>query len=205
MNDFRRMFPKVEVLFLGATLGGVFPILCFLVGWWGSISILPENSIKYAALGGLLVGILIDIFFLKKWIVNAYRMDLKWLVVIYLFYSVGLFGFFMGVPVFNLLMGLIAGFYMGLRMADGKKTKEEAEKTFKKTGIFTSVILAVTCLVSLWLATTDASTAANINGMLALKNPLSLQTILILSWVGGAVLVILEFFLTRGVARWAYQ
>ncbi len=205
MNDFRRMFPKVEILFLGATFGGVFPILCFVASWWGSLSILPEGSIKYAALGGLLVGILIDILFLKKWIVNAYRMDLKWLAVIYLFYSIGLFGFFMGVPVFNLLLGLFAGFYMGLRAADAGKPHEEAEITFKKTGFFTSFVLAVACVAALWLAGTDSSTAANINGMLALRQPLTPQGILIVSAVGGVVLVVLEFFITRGMARWAYQ
>ena len=205
MNDFRRMFPKVEILFLGATFGGIFPILCFLIGWWGSIFILPEASIRYATLAGLLVGIVIDILFLKKWILNAYRMDLKWLAVLYLFYSVGLFGFFMGVPVFNLLLGLFAGFYMGLRAADAGKSREEAEVNFNKTGFFTSFILAVACTAALWLASTDSSTAANINGMLALRQPLTKQGIMTVSVVGGVVMVVLEFFITRGVARWAYK
>ncbi|MGV8026183.1 MAG: hypothetical protein AB2L18_06475 [Anaerolineaceae bacterium] len=205
MNDFRRMFPKVEVLFLGGTFGGIFPILCFLIGWWGSLSILPEGSIKYAALGGLLIGIIIDILFLKKWILNAYTLDLKWLVVIYLFFSIGLFGFFMGVPIFNVLQGLFAGFYMGLRMADGKKSNEEAEGVFRKTGFFASFVLAVVCLASLWLAGTDSTTAANINGMLALRQPLTQQSIMTVSAVGGVVMVVLEFFITHGIARWAYK
>ena len=205
MNDFRKMFPKVEILFLGALLGGVFPILCFMIGWWGSLSILPEASIKYAALGGLLVGIIIDVLFLKKWIMKAYKMDLKWLIAIYLFYSIGLFGFFMGVPVFNLLLGLFAGFYMGLRMADENKGKTEAETVFKKTGLFTSLVLGIACAAAFWLAATDASTAANINGMFGLKNPLSIKTILILSGVGGAALIMLEYYITRGIARWAYK
>jgi hypothetical protein len=205
MDDFRKLFPKAEYLFLGATFGGVFPILCFLIGWWGSISLLADEYVKYAALGGFLLGIFIDILFLKKWIVNAYHINLAWLAVIYLFYSVGLFGFFMGVPVFNVLLGLFAGFYMGLRMADAGKSREEAEAFFKKTGYFTSFVLAVACAASLWLAATDASTAANINGMFALKNPLSQETILTLSGIGGVALVILEYIITRGMARWAYR
>ena len=205
MNDFRKMFPKVETLFLGAVLGGVFPILCFLTGWWSSIFILPEELIKYVTLGGLLVGIIIDVLFLKRWIVQAYKMNLKWLIVIYLFYSAGMFGFFMGVPVFNLLLGLFAGFYMGLRMVEEKKTKAEAETIFRKTGLFTSFVLGVTCVTAIVIAATDASTAANINGMFGLNDPLSIETILILSGVGGAALVVLEYYLTRGIARWAYK
>lgn len=205
MNDFRKVFPKVEVLFLGAVLGGVFPILCFLIGWWSSVSILPEGFIKYAALGGLLVGVIIDVLYLKKWIVQAYTMDLKWLMAIYLFYSVGLFGFFMGVPVFNLLLGLFAGFYMGLRMAEEKKTQAEAEFVFRKTGLFTSIVLGIACVTAIVIAANDASTAANINGMFGMKNPLSIETILILSGIGGAVLVVLEYYLTHGIAHWAYK
>ena len=205
MNDFRRMFPKVEILFLGAVFGVIFPILCFLIGWWGGLPILPEETIRYTALAGLLVGVVIDILFLKKWIINAYRMDLKWLVVLYLFYSIGLFGFFMGVPIFNLLLGLFAGFYMGLRVADGKKPHDEAEEIFKKTAFFTSFVLVVVCITSLWLVGTDSSTAANINGMLALSQPLTQQSIMTVSAVGGVVFVVLEFFITRGIARWAYK
>ena len=205
MNDFRKMFPKVESIFLLAVLGGVFPILCFLAGWWGGLSILPEDFIKYAALGGLLAGILIDILFLKRWLVRAYHMSLVWMAVVYLFYSAGLYGFFMGVPVFNLLLGLFAGFYMGLRMLDNERSKEEAEEAFHKTGIFTSVVLAVVCGLSIGLAATDSSTAANINGMLALRQPLSRQGILWMAGVGGVGMVVLEYFITRGMARWAYK
>ncbi len=205
MNDFRKMFPKIEILFLAAVFGGIFPILCFLIGWWSGVSILPEGSIKYTALGGLLVGIIVDVLFLKKWVIQAYTMDLKWLIAIYLLYSIGLFGFFMGVPVFNLLLGLFAGFYMGLRMVEEKKTQAEAESVFKKTGLFTSFVLGAACVIAIVIAAMDASTAANINGMFGLKDPLSIETILILSGVGGAALVVLEYYLTRGIARWAYK
>lgn len=188
-----------------AIFGGVFPILCFLIGWWGSITFLPESSIKYGALGGLLVGIVIDILFVGKWVVNAYRLNLVWMAVIYIFYSVGLYGFFMGVPVFNFLLGLLAGFYMGLRTLEEQRAPLEAEVIFKKTGIFTSVVLAIACCVSLWLATNDATTAANISGMFALKEPLSQETVLLISGVGGVAMVVLEFYVTRAMARWAYR
>lgn len=205
MDDFRRLFPKIEPLFFLVVFGSVFPILCFLIGWWGSIPLLAEEHIKYGALGGLLVGILIDILFLKHWIIRAYQMNLTWLILIYLFYSVGLFGFFMGVPVFNTLLGLFAGFYMGLRMAEEKKSKAEAEAVFRKTGYFAALVLAIACIAALWIASMDGSLAANINGMFALKNPLSNSTILLLSGIGGIGLVVLEFFITRGMARRAYR
>lgn len=205
MSDFRRMFPKVETILLGAIFGGVFPILCFLIGWWGSIPFVTESTIKYYALGGLLVGIVIDILYLGRWLVNAYRLNLVWMAVIYLFYSIGLYGFFMGVPVFNFLMGLFAGYYMGLRTLEEQRAPAEAEQIFKRTGLFASSIMAIACCASIWLAATDATTVANINGMFALQQPLSQSNILLLSAVGGIVLVVLEFFITRAMARRAYR
>ena len=205
MSDFRRMFPKVETILLGAIFGGVFPILCFLAGWWGSLPFVAESTIKYYALGGLLVGIVIDVLFLGRWLVNAYRLNLVWMAVIYLFYSVGLYGFFMGFPVFNFLMGLFAGYYMGLRTQEEQRTPAEAEQIFKRTGFFASSVLAIACVASIWLATTDATTAANISGMFALKQPLSQSNVLLLSAVGGMVLVVLEYFITRAMARRAYR
>ncbi len=205
MSDFRRMFPKVETILLGAIFGGVFPILCFLTGWWGSIPFVSENTIKYYALGGLLVGIVIDVLFLGRWLVNAYRLNLVWMAVIYLFYSVGLYGFFMGVPVFNFLMGLFAGYYMGLRTQEEQRTPAEAEQIFKRTGFFTSFIMAIVCCASIWLAATDATTVANINGMFALQQPLSQSNVILLSSIGGTALVVLEFFITRAMARRAYR
>ncbi len=205
MQDFRRMFPKVEAIFLLAVYGGVFPILCFLIGWWGSIPFLPEPSIKYAALIGFLLGILIDILFLRRWIARAYDMPLVWLGLIYIFYSAGIFGFFMGVPVFNVLLGIFAGFYMGLRMAQKNVDETLARKVFKRTGMFTAVVLFVICCAALWMAFMDASLAANINGMLALQAPLSRNTILILSSVGGVTAVALEYYLTRWFAMRAFR
>ena len=205
MSDFRRMFPKVETILLGTIFGGVFPILCFLIGWWGSIPFVSESTIKYYALGGLLVGIVIDILYLGRWLVNAYRLNLVWMAVIYLFYSIGIYGFFMGVPVFNFLMGLFAGYYMGLRTLEEQRAPAEAEQIFKRTGLFASSIMAIACCASIWLAATDATTAANINGMFALKQPLSQEVILTLSGIGGIVLVVLEFFITRAMARRAYR
>jgi len=102
-------------------------------------------------------------------------------------------------------MGLFAGYYMGLRTQEEQRTPAEAEQIFKRTGFFTSFIMAIVCCASIWLAATDPTTATNINGMFALKQPLSREVILALSGIGGIALVVLEFFITRAMARRAYR
>lgn len=205
MSDFRKMFPKVETILLSAIFGSVFPILCFLIAWWGFGSFVSGSALKYYVLGGLLVGIVIDVLYLGKWLVNAYRLNLVWMAVIYLIYSIGIYWFLKGVPVLNFLMGLFAGFYMGLRALEEQRTPAEAEQIFKRTAFFASFILAIVCCLSLWLAATDTTTAASINATFALEQPLSQEKVLTLYAVGEIVMVILEYYITRAMARRAYR
>lgn len=46
----------------------------FLAGWWISIPLVPESKIFLCALIGLFIGILVDVIFLKSWILHAYSM-----------------------------------------------------------------------------------------------------------------------------------
>ena len=99
------MLAGIERLFLMVVIGFIFPILLGLAGWWSSIPFVPEKSIIYFALGGFMLGVLLDMVFLRYWTRNALRLPLVWPALVYMFYSVGMLGFFMGVPAFNVVMG----------------------------------------------------------------------------------------------------
>ena len=132
----------LEKLFLTLVIGGIAPISCFLSGWWGAYFFAPENQIPVFMLAGLGMGIIIDLLFLGKWVKLAYRIHPFILIAVYLFYSVGIFGFFMGVPVFNMVMGPLAGFYIGRRLGFEKSDSEEKERVINWTGLFTAFVLA---------------------------------------------------------------
>ena len=197
------MLAGMERLFLMIIIGLVFPILLGLVGWWGSLPFVPERSIIYFALGGFMLGVLVDMVFLRFWTRNALRLPLIWPVLIYLFYSVGMFGFFMGVPAFNVAMGPVGGYYMGMRLRAKNSDKDEVEKTARQAGLFAALILAVACTASLVIAWLDPSLEANISGMFALTKPISKTTILALSGAAGVGLIILEYAITRAAVKFA--
>ena len=197
------MLAGMERLFLMIMIGLIFPILLGLAGWWGSLPFVPERSIIYFALGGFMLGVLVDMIFLQLWTRNALRLPLIWPVLIYLFYSVGMFGFFMGVPAFNVIMGPVGGYYMGMRLRVINSNKDEVEKTARQTGFFAALILAAACAAALVIAWLDPSLEANISGMFALANPLSKTKILALSGAAGAGLVILEYAITRAAVKFA--
>jgi hypothetical protein len=195
----------LENIFLALVFGGIAPIFFFLAGWWGAYFFDPESQIPVFMLAGLGLGIIIDLLFLGKWIKLAYRIHPIILIAIYLFYSVGIFGFFMGVPVFNIVMGPLAGFYIGRKMGIEKINSEEKERIIHWTGLFTSFVLAVACLAALVLAASESTLAANINGMLhdmiGLKSTFDNQTLLILSALAGVGIVVVEYYLTQAVAK----
>jgi hypothetical protein len=197
------MLAGMERLFLMIMIGLVFPILLGLAGWWGSLPFAPENAIIYFALGGFMLGALVDMVYLRFWTRNALRMPLIWPMLIYLFYSVGMFGFFMGVPAFNVIMGPVGGYYMGMRLRAKNSAKAEVEKTASQSGLFAALVLAIACTAALVIAWLDPSLEANISGMFALAKPLSKATILVFSGAAGAGLVILEYAITRAAVKFA--
>ena len=197
------MLAGMERLFLMIMIGLVFPILLGLVGWWGSLPFVSESAILYFAMGGFMLGALVDMVFLRFWTRNALHMPLIWPALIYLFYSVGMFGFFMGVPAFNVIMGPVGGYYMGMRMRAKNSAGDEVEKIASQTGLSAALILALACAAALVIAWLDPSLEANISGMFALNQPLSKTTILALSGAAGVGLIFLEYVITNAAVKFA--
>ena len=193
----------VERLYLQVMIGLVPPVLFLLMGWWGSLPLVAEESIKYFALSGLLLGLLLDIVFMRRWIQKAYTLPVGWFVAFYIFYAVGMFGFFMGVPLLHVLLGIMGGYYVGICLRHARKEKDEVERVARRTALFAAGVMVLVCLASWVIAYRDPWTAANINGMLHLSNPLSFESIMLLSACAGVGLVALEYFITRATVRFA--
>jgi hypothetical protein len=179
-----------EKFFLYFILGAVAPILCLLIGWWSSIPFVSEPQIKWFALTGLVLGILLDLIFLPSWVKKVYQIPWFVALVIYLFYQVGMFGFFMGVPVFNLFLAFPAGFYVGKRI--GKNFQAEF-----KISLFAATIMAVISSASAVFALTDKYTAAGLKAIFNLSFLPSEQQLWFLTLTGGVTLVILAYLLAR--------
>ena len=188
---------KIEKLLLTCILGAIAPISGFLAGWWGTFWFLPAALVAVAAGAGLILGLVVDAFFLKKWVNHAPGIDLRIWMVIYLFYSVAVFGFFMGVPVFNLLLGMPAGYLMGRRLVISRADEEQINQLGRWTQVFTTAVLGLFCLASAALALRDPSTGANLRGMLGLGFEVTTPMIWGIILIGGGLLLALEWVLTE--------
>jgi hypothetical protein len=189
----------IEKALIGVSLGITFPVIGFIIGWWSTFSFLPDRLILLSALAGLLVGIIVDCIFLKKWVNQAYICDLKFWMAIYLFYSICVFGFFMGVPVFQLVLAFPAGLYIGSRLAHCGAVPGEVINIKRRTCIFTTAVLSVLCAASAVLALTDPYTSANLQGMLGLHFEVTRPMLVALVAFGGTVLLALQWVVTGTV------
>jgi hypothetical protein len=197
------LLARIEQLFLAVIIGLIFPILLGLVGWWGSIPFVSEDRIILFAVGGVLAGVMVDLLFLRRWTRKALSASILWPGAAYLFYSVGVFGFFMGVPVFNLLLGPVWGYYMGMRLRSAIADKPAVATAAHRSALFTSGVLALACIAAFVIAFLDPSLEANIQGMFGLAEPLDRSLILGLSVVGGGALILIEYLLTRAAVKFA--
>lgn len=197
---------KIETYLNRFVFGAVFPILLFLAGWWTSFLFrVPENRIFFFALAGLASGLLINVFLLKKWMKHIYDIDSKILMMIYMFYSICFFGFFMGVPVFNIIPGIFAGFYLGRKSSHFNLAEETVNKVIRSGSLFTTLVMGLICIGSAYFALKDPSTAANLQAMFKVHFEITHEMLFGLIVFGGVFLVTIQYLLTKWAAQFAFN
>lgn len=194
---------KIEIVTIGFLFGAVPIIICFLAGWWISILFIPESRIFLFALAGFLVGVIINILFLRTWIQTAYSMKPVVWMMIYLFYSFGMFGFFMGVPVFNVALALPAGFFIGGWLVYNGADSARMKKAARYSALFTTSVLAFICALSATIALINSSTTSDLQGMFGLQLTHGMIIGIIIG--GGISLLILQWLLTYWFVQLAYR
>ncbi|MCE5258303.1 MAG: hypothetical protein LLG44_04485 [Chloroflexi bacterium] len=196
---------RMDRVFLWLVFAPVLPILLFLAGWWGSLPLAPENRIVVFCLLGLALGIAADFLFLKKLLARGYQQPLWLLAGVYGFYMIGLFGFQMGVPLLNVLPGLVAGFYAGRQALLAGWDEPTQRLRLRQVTRFSLAVLAVICAVSAWLALSDPTTGRNLQGMLGLEQEVTRPMLWGIILIGGALLLVLQVILVRLGARLAHR
>lgn len=194
---------KFDRVFGIIIIGFIIPISSLCAFWW--VSFLLRLDVRFWVIIGISVGIVLDIAVLSKLVSKFYNLNVFILIMLYMVYSIYIFGFFMGVPVFNVIPGVIAGLYVGRKMKITGQTDNVYKQEIKKTVRFSSLVLLVICCCSAFLAVTDPYTGANLLGMLNLSSTVTETIIwLVIIW-GGLGLLILQYLLLVTAGKLAYE
>jgi len=195
---------KAEAVMLWILFGTPLVLICFIAGGYTSVALFGEKHALSMAMAGVAVGIIGDAVFLRRPIKNAYRINNKILIALYIFYSVGALGFCMGVPLLNFGVGIVAGFYSARKIQCTGAGQIQRDRNIKRVAIFSAVIMmAMCCLTGVW---------ALIGGMVGseFKSPFISFTftgpILITIVISGGVLLsLLQYYLTTGAVKITFK
>jgi hypothetical protein len=190
------MKTKIEQFVLGLILAPLAPIACLLIFWWVSYAFMPERWIPYFGLSGLVLGILLDLFVLKRIIARAYKLGTIFWLAVLLFYSVGTLGFFMGVPVFNAALAVPVGFVVGGKLARETVDGVRVRRASLRTCILTTSLMTLVCAASAAFALISPSTPSDLRGMFGLGFEVTPFMIWGLILIGGVGLLAVNWVLT---------
>jgi len=195
------MKSKLEKIAFAVVIAPLAPIAGLLGFWWTCYVFSREEWIPFLAIAGLLLGLVADVFLLKQFLTRVNKLSLGFWAVVFLFYSVGMFGFFMGVPVFNALLALPAGFVIGARLASENAERIRVQKMTREMTLFTTSILLLVCIASAFFALTSPSTPDDLQGMLRLNFEVTQTMVIGLIAIGGILLLIFNAALTSVSVR----
>jgi hypothetical protein len=176
------------------------PIAFFLLFWWSSLLFTINNkTIATIALIGFGLGFAINILIQRSKKYKIYLLPQWMLITIYSFYSICLFGFFMGVPIFHPILGILAGYYWAQRITIQNTSRKVYKRNIKKIAQFTTIWMSIIAVSSASIALTDKYTSANLKGMLNLSSNISSSLLIVFIIIGGLLLIFLQYWLTKVV------
>lgn len=194
------MLGKIESIILGMFFGFGPIVFLFLATMLITAAFWGKESLGPWVLWSLVPGVIIDIPFLKKWVRNAYQINNKILAGIYLFYSVVALGMGMGLPILNFVLGITAGVYAARRTHFAGADEQNRNQIFKNTAVFCAIVMAFMCCLMTLLGIVGKVPGSKFETPL-----LSFTFTLPIFWAvvltGGAVLVLLQYWLTLTAAK----
>lgn len=156
------MINKTESIAIGIVSGILSPLLGFVVCWWSSAALvlshllpLSELIIPGVAFTGLLTGIVLDVVYLRTWVVLFYKADLWVMILLYIACSALALAAFMGVPIGIFMLGILAGVYIGRRHHHIGGSNELFRKHVRAISIFSAFITGVAALLTGLLVLND--------------------------------------------------
>jgi len=184
-------------------LAPIAPIVLLLAGWWGSLPALHDSpNVGLLALTGLAIGLVLDATVLRRRMESLFTMSNRPLLLVALFYSIGMYGFFMGFPVFNAAIGTVGGYVVARRAAIMGWARQRAVRDGRRVAITMTWVLGALCGVTAWLALNEPTMGSELRSMLGLPFVVTRPMIYGIIVVGGVGLLAVQYGLASLTARW---
>jgi hypothetical protein len=194
----------IETLALALFFGFLPLVICLVGTVFFAGMVFGTEVLGPWALWSLLPGVAIDVVFLKKWVRNAYKINSKILAAIYIFYAVITIGMCMGMPIFHFAMCIAAGIYIARKIHFTGADEQTRTQAFKKMAKFcAAVMVLICCLITLWAIAGQMIGYRLDTPLLSFTFTVPIFFAVVLT--GGAVLVLLQYWLTGTAAKVTFR
>ena len=173
--------------------------ICFLAVYPVNSSFLPLTGMI-----GLVVGCIVWRIYCDR-LLHLLLNHTGFQLAVHVILMIGLFGFFMGVPIFNILPGILMAYVCGLNSRLNQVSTAQFHHKLKIVQWSNLMILLLFLALSAVIALRDPYTGANLKGMLGLSHEVSRGNIYWLIFLGGAGLMGLEWLFESKISRWVYR
>lgn len=183
---------------------------CFVGAWFTAVILgFSEKTVYTSALSGLAVGVILTTVLLKYLVKNAYKFSNKILAVFFIYYSLLAFGFGMGIPLFNYILGIMAGGYIVRKACYLKEDDTEFKRNIKLTAIFTAVVMLILCclmvLIGIVGKVSPKDFEAFFKSLFGLELAINTAGFVVIIFFGACVMILLQYWLTKLSAIITYK
>ena len=204
---------RVEEVAITLFIAIACPASLFVLLWWSTSALVisrvikvQEDTVIYASLLGLGIGILFSIFYMKDIKVRFYDVGNIFLMPLYFFWSAIALAFTMGTPIGNLILGTLAGLYYGRRLYYQNAIEIDMVKSIRKISTFTALVTGVESMFIGILGLQEQIVVELIQSLLGL-DPAEFIGPIGIGFVVGVVLIVMsvQYMCTRIACRTALK
>lgn len=179
-------------------LGTIAPVVGLLTGWWGTYLLgLTDLTPGFAVLG-LVAGLLADATVLRHRLDSLYALSLPAQLGVAGFYTVMIYGFFMGFPVPVLLVSLGWGYAAAHKLG----STDRGHGATRWASLGSAGLMLVACLATAWLAFREPWIAGEVRGMLGLPFTPSVTSLAVATVFGALLLVASSYLIPKAMLAW---
>jgi hypothetical protein len=204
---------RAESTVIGFVVGILCPASLFVLLWWSAAALaiyhvlpIPDSGIAVVAFTGLGVGIVLDVLCLKNWIAGFYHASVKLMALAYLFWSAIAVAFFMGLPCGNVVLGTLAGLYVGRKQHHVGASREMFARAARNVSLFTALVTSVEALPIGLLGLHEEIIVEALRAVAGLDQSVVTGPLGVgLVGIGCVVLMIVQFWCTRTATALAFR
>jgi hypothetical protein len=126
-----------------------------------------------------------------------------WLLSLFLFWSLAVFAFFMGVPIGNLVLGTLAGGYVGARLA---RSDADSIEGIRNAAVFFAAVSGAAAVGAVSLALVDTSTRHDLGHLFGLKSqPISFPCLVLIGVAVCGLFAATQYVCSRAAGSFAFR